>query len=106
MFLGSPTRTVDVDGVAVVGESVEDGCGCDVVAQVVSPFIPLDVGRDDTRPSTVISGGDDLVEEAGIVRLVDFALGSVESDFVDADCFAKPRGPVVVPAKTFLSQLL
>ena len=30
----------------------------------------------------------------------------METDFVDADCFAKPRGPVVVPAKTFLAQLL
>jgi len=30
----------------------------------------------------------------------------VDADYVDADCFAKPRGPLVVPAKTFLSQLL
>jgi predicted AAA+ superfamily ATPase len=30
----------------------------------------------------------------------------VDSDYVDADCFARPRGPVVVPARTFLSQLL
>lgn len=30
----------------------------------------------------------------------------IEADYVDADCFAKPRGPVVVPAKTLLSQLL
>lgn len=30
----------------------------------------------------------------------------VEADYVDADCFAKPRGPLVVPARTFLSQLL
>ena len=30
----------------------------------------------------------------------------VDADYVDADCFDKPRGPVVVPAKTFLSQLL
>jgi len=30
----------------------------------------------------------------------------VDADYVDADCFAKPRGPVVVPAKTFLSQIL
>ena len=29
----------------------------------------------------------------------------VDMDYVDADCFAKPRGPVVVPARTFLSQL-
>jgi uncharacterized protein len=30
----------------------------------------------------------------------------VNADYVDADCFAKPRGPIVVPARTFLSQLL
>jgi len=30
----------------------------------------------------------------------------IDVDYVDADCFAKPRGPVAVPAKTFLSQLL
>jgi hypothetical protein len=30
----------------------------------------------------------------------------LEADYVDADCFAASRGPVVVPAKTFLSQLL
>ena len=29
----------------------------------------------------------------------------VDADYVDADCFAQPRGPVVVPAKTLLSQL-
>lgn len=30
----------------------------------------------------------------------------VDADYVDADCFARPRGPMVVPAKTLLSQLL
>jgi hypothetical protein len=30
----------------------------------------------------------------------------VDADYVDADCFAKPRAPLVVPARTFLSQLL
>lgn len=30
----------------------------------------------------------------------------VDADYVDADCFARPRGPMVVPARTFLSQLL
>lgn len=29
-----------------------------------------------------------------------------DADYVGADCFARPRGPLVVPAKTFLSQLL
>ena len=30
----------------------------------------------------------------------------IDAEYVDADCFAKPRAPVVVPARTFLSQLL
>lgn len=30
----------------------------------------------------------------------------IDADYVDADCFATPRGPTMVPAKTFLSQLL
>ena len=30
----------------------------------------------------------------------------VDADYVDADCFARPRAPLVVPARTFLSQLL
>ncbi len=30
----------------------------------------------------------------------------IDADYGDADCFAKPRGPMVVPARTFLSQLL
>ncbi|NOX99250.1 MAG: DUF4143 domain-containing protein, partial [Verrucomicrobia bacterium] len=30
----------------------------------------------------------------------------LEADYVQADCFAKPGAPLIVPAKTFLSQLL
>lgn len=30
----------------------------------------------------------------------------LDADFVAADCFAEPRGPLVVPARTFLSQLV
>lgn len=30
----------------------------------------------------------------------------IDADYVDADCFARPGGPMVVPAKTLLSQLL
>ena len=31
---------------------------------------------------------------------------TMDADYVDADCFARPGGPLVVPARTFLSQLL
>ena len=30
----------------------------------------------------------------------------LEADYVAADCFAKPGGPLIVPARTLLSQLL
>ena len=30
----------------------------------------------------------------------------IDADYVDANCFARPGGPVVVPARTLLSQLL
>jgi predicted AAA+ superfamily ATPase len=30
----------------------------------------------------------------------------LDSQFIDSDCFAKPRSAIMVPAKTFLSQLL
>jgi len=30
----------------------------------------------------------------------------IEADFIEADCFDKPRPPLAVPARTFLSQLL
>ena len=30
----------------------------------------------------------------------------IDADYLDADCFAKPREPMTVPARTFLSQLL
>ena len=30
----------------------------------------------------------------------------IDADYVDADCFARAGGPLVVPAKTLLSQLL
>ncbi len=30
----------------------------------------------------------------------------IESDFVDADCFTRPGNPLIVPARTLLSQLV
>ena len=30
----------------------------------------------------------------------------VDADYIDADCFAQPGKPLIVPARTFLSQLL
>jgi predicted AAA+ superfamily ATPase len=30
----------------------------------------------------------------------------LDADYIDADCFARPGAPIVVPARTFLSQLL
>lgn len=30
----------------------------------------------------------------------------IHMDYVDADCFAKPQAPIIVPARTFLAQLI
>jgi hypothetical protein len=30
----------------------------------------------------------------------------IDADYVEADCFSKPDGPLVVPARTLLSQLM
>ena len=30
----------------------------------------------------------------------------IDADYVEADCFSKPGGPLVVPARTLLSQLM
>lgn len=30
----------------------------------------------------------------------------LDADYVDADCFARPGGPPMVPARTFLFQLM
>ena len=30
----------------------------------------------------------------------------LDANYVDADCFARPGAPIIVPARTFLSQLL
>jgi hypothetical protein len=38
--------------------------------------------------------------------LVKREVGAGRLDHVDADCIAVPREPVIVPARTFLSQLL
>lgn len=29
----------------------------------------------------------------------------IDTEYVDADCFARPRGPMVIPAKTFFAQI-
>ena len=31
---------------------------------------------------------------------------TVDADYVDRDCFAEPGRPLIVPARTFLSQML
>ena len=31
---------------------------------------------------------------------------TMDADYVDEDCFARSGGPLIVPARTFLSQLL
>ena len=58
-----------------------------------------------------VKHGDESIDRTlgyyqGLVK-APFAFQVVlEMDYVDADCFARPRSPLVVPARTLLSQLL
>lgn len=64
------------------------------------PWFLVEVERHDESISHALKYYQDQVNAPFAFQVV------MEADFVDADCFAKPRDPVVVPAKTFLSQLL
>ncbi len=49
--------------------------------------------------------------EESISRALNYFQDQLHAPFafqvvIDADCFARPRPPMLVPAKTFLSQLL
>ena len=79
---------------AVAGDGrVPLHAGADVLHQIVADGD--EVARDECRRPLAIVNDKRLGEQV-----------VVDADYVDADCFAKPCGPVVVPARTFLSQLL
>jgi hypothetical protein len=64
------------------------------------PWVLVEVKRNDERISPALATFQGQTGAPYAFQVV------LEADFVEADCFAKPRRPLVVPARTFLSQLL
>lgn len=55
---------------------------------------------------TAMESGPSLAHFQGQTRAPLAFQVVLDADYVDADCFARSGGPLVVPARTFLSQLL
>ena len=71
-----------------------------VVARDGRPWFLVEAKRADASPGPAL---------AYLQRALDapFAFqATMKADYVDADCFARPGPPLVVPAQTLLSQLL
>jgi uncharacterized protein len=71
-----------------------------VVARDGHPWILVEVKKAQEQLSPALAHFQDQVKAPFAFQVV------LDAPFVDADCFAKSRGPLVVPARTFLSQLL
>lgn len=63
------------------------------------PWFLVEVKHSDTSLSPALRTFQEQVKAPFAFQVV------IELDYVDADCFAKPQGPIVAPARTFLSQL-
>jgi predicted AAA+ superfamily ATPase len=64
------------------------------------PWFLAEVKHHDESMSPTLKYYQDQVKAPFAFQIV------TSADYVDADCFASPGGPVVVPARTLLSQLL
>lgn len=64
------------------------------------PWFLVEVKRQEEAISSSLKHYQDRIKAPYAFQVV------LDADYVEADCFASPRGPLVVPAKTFLSQLL
>lgn len=71
-----------------------------LVARDGNPWFIVEVKYSDESPSGALKYYQDRIKVPFAFQVV------IDAPYVDVDCFAKPRGPVVVPARTFLSQLL
>jgi predicted AAA+ superfamily ATPase len=71
-----------------------------IVVRDGKPWFLVEVKHRDESLSGTLKYYQDQVKAPFAFQVV------IDAEYVDADCFAKPQGPVVVPAKTFLSQLL
>ncbi len=71
-----------------------------LVARDGKPWFLVEVKHREEAISETLKYYQDQVKAPFAFQVV------IEADYVDADCFAKQRGPMTAPAKTFLSQLL
>ena len=71
-----------------------------LVAREGRPWFLVEVKYRDESMSRTLKYFQDQLKAPFAFQVV------VDADFVDADCFARPGLPLVVPARTFLSQLL
>ncbi len=71
-----------------------------LVAREGSPWILVEVKYRDESLSRSLKYYQDQLKAPFAFQVV------LDADFVDADCFARPGPPTVVPGRTFLSQLL
>ncbi len=71
-----------------------------VVVRDRAPWFVVEVKHRDESLDASIKYYQDRIKAPFAFQVV------VDAEYVDADCFAASRGPVVVPARTFLSQLL
>jgi predicted AAA+ superfamily ATPase len=71
-----------------------------VVIREGKPWFLVEVKHRDESLSRTLKYFQDQLDAPFAFQVV------IDAEYVDADCFAGPRGPLVVPAKTLLSQLL
>jgi predicted AAA+ superfamily ATPase len=71
-----------------------------VVVRDRTPWFLVEVKHRDESLDATVKYYQDRIKAPFAFQVV------VDAEYVDADCFAVSRGPIVVPARTFLSQLL
>jgi len=71
-----------------------------IVARDGNPWFLVEVKHRDESIGRNIKYFQDQVKAPYAFQVI------IDADYVDADCFAKDGAPVIVPARTFLSQLL
>jgi predicted AAA+ superfamily ATPase len=71
-----------------------------VVVRDRKPWFLVEAKKADGKPAPSLAHFQDETKAPLAFQAV------LDAEYVDADCFARPRGPIVVPARTLLSQLL
>ena len=71
-----------------------------LIARDGKPWILVEAKKAEGQLSTSLAHFQEQTKAPFALQVV---LGA---DYVEADCFATRRGPLVVPARTFLSQLV